>query len=171
MKFLAKTNGLHLERGSKLSLLLFLGFLLVVSCQNSSNNSSYDDYNSETSNTTPNDEEFENSSEVESEDTYVEEYETDEYNYSEPQVQKQWVNCEECNGRGLSPCGMCNGRGSYKCKGCHGKGYKYGTSGNSTYTCVDCGGTTIEDCDYCNGAGNRGNCNQCQGRGQVLAEF
>ncbi len=61
------------------------------------------------------------------------------------QTQKQWVNCKKCHGTGLSVCYSCGGDGmSYDNK---------------------------KECYRCNGKGTYGDCDECDGRGQVLMEF
>lgn len=81
------------------------------------------------------------------------------------QREKQWVNCRNCNGRGILICTSCTGRGSMKCDYCFGRGWKmYGTE---KQTCNTCGGTGEKKCNSCYGKGNRGTCSTCGGRGQV----
>lgn len=67
------------------------------------------------------------------------------------QTQKQWVNCKYCHGTGLNTCRLCDGSGVER----------YGT------------GTGFEErsCGRCRGKTTDGNCNECEGRGQVLMEF
>ena len=79
---------------------------------------------------------------------------------------KQWINCRDCNGKGIIQCLDCNGRGSMKCTYCYGKGWKWSMS-NTKETCNTCGGSGDEKCERCNGRGNRGTCLKCGGRGQV----
>jgi hypothetical protein len=84
--------------------------------------------------------------------------------YKQP-VQKQWVNCKDCNGQGIRICTNCTGRGSMKCDDCFGRGWKM--NGTEKQTCNTCGGTGEKKCSSCNGKGNRGTCSTCGGRGQV----
>lgn len=61
------------------------------------------------------------------------------------ETQKQWVNCKYCHGTGLSVCYSCGGKGtSYDNK---------------------------KECYRCNGKGTYGDCDECDGRGQVLMEY
>jgi hypothetical protein len=83
--------------------------------------------------------------------------------------QKQWVNCEDCQGAGLKLCYKCGGKGEYFCGSCHGTGSKSSTTG--PFTCVDCNGRGVASCRECYGKGTSGNCNYCKGRGQVLIQY
>ena len=89
-------------------------------------------------------------------------YNVNEPRQQEPQVQKQWVNCKKCHGTGLYPCYSCNGTGLTSCGSCAGRGH----SGDRV--CYTCNGSGKEKCLSCAGVGNTGNCNYCDGRGQVL---
>lgn len=66
------------------------------------------------------------------------------------QTEKQWVNCKYCHGSGLKDCYSCNGKGTQHCGSC--SNYK-------------------ETCSVCIGSRTYGNCNECDGRGQVLIEY
>ena len=82
------------------------------------------------------------------------------------QQQRQWVNCNECHGTGLEKCYECDGSGqrecstlriySYQCDGCE-----------NMAPCPSCNGTGAKKCYNCYGRGNKGNCDNCNGRGQV----
>lgn len=66
------------------------------------------------------------------------------------QTQKQWVNCKYCHGRGLKDCYTCAGEGTTHCLNCY---------------------NNKESCFRCNGKGTYGDCDECDGRGQVLIEY
>jgi hypothetical protein len=66
------------------------------------------------------------------------------------QTQKQWVNCKYCHGSGLKDCYTCAGEGTTHCLNCY---------------------NNKESCFRCNGKGTYGDCDECDGRGQVLIEY
>ena len=84
----------------------------------------------------------------------------------ETQPQTQWVNCSECHGTGLKQCYECDGSGQLECSTI--RIYSYQCSGcENTAPCPRCNGTAIVKCYACYGRGNKGNCDSCDGRGQV----
>jgi hypothetical protein len=78
---------------------------------------------------------------------------------------KQWVNCNECHGRGEIVCRECNGTTLMFCGTCHGRGTF--NSGNGTETCYYCKGALKVKCTRCYGKGIEGRCRRCGGRGQI----
>lgn len=62
------------------------------------------------------------------------------------ETQKQWVNCKYCHGTGLKDCYTCAGEGTTHCLNCY---------------------NNKESCFRCNGKGTYGDCDECDGRGQV----
>jgi DnaJ-class molecular chaperone len=80
--------------------------------------------------------------------------------------QGQLINCDKCHGSGTRMCSCCKGSRQRKCTECHGDGIANAMSGE--YTCNNCHGTGIQTCDQCDGSGISGDCNRCQGRGQVI---
>jgi hypothetical protein len=90
--------------------------------------------------------------------------ENSNYNNSRT-IQKQWVNCKDCHGKGREICYRCNGTGQGECSSCNGKGISYAVSG--AYTCNQCNGRGVARCSSCNGQPDRGDCQTCDGRGQV----
>jgi hypothetical protein len=92
-------------------------------------------------------------------------------NYQQQQSQpnqKVWVNCRDCNGKGIKICTYCTGRGSVSCTSCYGRGWNYNTPSDPKHTCLSCGGQGVRKCEHCYGKGNNGTCSHCGGRGQVL---
>jgi hypothetical protein len=85
----------------------------------------------------------------------------------ETQSQRQWVNCSECHGTGLEQCYECHGSGQLECSTT--RIYRYQCDGcENMAPCPRCNGTAIVKCHECYGRGNKGNCDNCNGRGQVL---
>ena len=88
---------------------------------------------------------------------------------SSGKIQKQWVNCSKCNGKGREICHSCNGTGQGECISCNGTGTAHAPSG--AYTCNQCNGRGIARCSSCYGHPDGGNCQSCDGRGQVLVAY
>jgi hypothetical protein len=83
-------------------------------------------------------------------------------------IQKQWVNCSDCHGKGINNCYTCGGKGRIECSNCYGKGY---TSYNDLM-CTACGGRGERQCTGgCYGKGTASICSYCNGRGQVLVTY
>lgn len=87
-------------------------------------------------------------------------------NYQQPERQKQWVNCSNCNGGGIETCLKCTGNGTTKCDNCY-SGTITDVVNGGRKTCYICNGTVRINCKNCNGKGNEGRCSRCNGKGQV----
>lgn len=85
-------------------------------------------------------------------------------NNQQSQIEKQWVNCNKCHGTGLEFCDRCGGSRNQKCHNCSGRG---NMGYNGERICTECNGRGLETCSGCGGKGNRGDCNECKGRGQI----
>jgi len=80
---------------------------------------------------------------------------------------QDWVDCDECYGRGTLTCGECGGSGSIECSHCDGSGEETTTDdegeeiivpceecdGSGDSSCNDCDGDGVVECDWCNGNG------------------